>query len=45
MIKHYGLGIVVFPTSWILGRVRQRDDKVVWSIGPIRFCWHKVGAA
>lgn len=42
---HYGIGIVVFPTSWLLGVVRNRDDKKVFAIGPLRFCWHKVGDA
>lgn len=43
-MTHYGFGIVLFLTSWKLGMVRNRAGKVVFSIGPVRFCWHKVGA-
>lgn len=41
---HYGFGIVIFPTNWLFGLIRNREGKKVWSFGPIRFCWHKVGA-
>lgn len=42
--KHRGVGIVIFPGNWRLGFVRRKDTKVVFSVGPIRFCWHKVPA-
>lgn len=41
-MDHHGIGIVIFPTSWKLGFVRKVDTKIVWALGPIRFCYHKV---
>lgn len=43
-MMHHGVGIVIFPTSWKLGFVRNRNDKVVLAVGPVRLCWHKVGS-
>ena len=42
--RHHGLGIVIFPTNWRLGFIRRRTEKVVFAIGPIRLCWHKVAS-
>lgn len=41
-MPHYGLGLVVFPTSWRLGVVRSTPKKRVYALGPFRLTLHAV---
>lgn len=41
-MTHYGVGFVLFPTSWRLGVVRRTDTKLVFAVGPFRLTFHGV---
>jgi hypothetical protein len=42
-MKHFGVSLSLFPTSWKIGKVRNKTGKGVYAFGPFRFTWHIVG--